>query len=1455
VTFFRLKEVFQVLGELQLDAIPTAELGNDVQLLDLLYEQNLIGDGVGEVNANANVDVDDNGGGEEEEDRGYEENMLFDGGDYNVDFHRFINVRRQGGLVFAGGVARETVYRVRFNADWAGVSLREIVGGLERVFESIIYRLNQSYNDHDLVRFFIQNDSFYTPHSLGLMPLHQVNVLSLLALIENLLQSDEDLFLDRPLEIHVGVIRNPLGGNRPDGVNSTEDLSLKKCVVKISNDDNLCLARSIVVALARAKLAAVSPDDENSVKRALNKYKHVINPARQLQSREAARLQLDAGLALDAVPAFTDIQAFERVVNARIIVFGMGYGVRPLYAGNEDGQHTLYLVYVVDPLKPRAVGHFHPIVKIHAFFGSSGFCERCLKPYDKRFGHRGCDMCSSCKSNECVSVESEKHVCSKCNRFMQSIDCNERHLQNGVCSASHRCKSCNTYYRPSTEHNCGSRECTVCKKMVTGLHFCYIRQQKPKQVSSKYIFADFEADASDIVHVPNLVIAHWQCEHCVDTVYRDNPHCEHCGSPCDKCRHVVSSTALRGSEGRTVCMDEELGCGRRGVSFFGESAATEFCEFVFRTQFHGYTLLFHNGQAYDAYFLAKYIFCTMKKLPKLIYRGSKIVSINVGKFRVIDSLNFLTFPLSQMPKVFGLKGLKKGTFPFFFNQPANWNYKGPLPEPHYYGVDTMKPKAREEFMKWYEENRENEFDFMKEIFDYCEDDVNILQESCNAFRSWLLGITAREDVIDVGEGGERVTSTVAVDPLQYNTLASVCMATYRHMFLVEKYSVELEDGRKVTGLLQNERWQLFDADGKELNQSEVVVKHSEFESTPFARMPSCGFGGLDAHSRASIVWLEYEAQRTGMAIQHAHNGVEHRVRNIKGNGWFKLDGYHKDPVTGREYAWEFYGCVYHGCRHCYGDGRKTSTQFRHPHTGESLRTLSIRTSERLAYLRQELKMEVRTMWECRFNALLELNENLQRINASCEILPRLDPRDAFYGGRTNAVRLYHEASGSKKIGYVDICSLYPMVLKNDVFPVGIPEVIMAPDSTDIEQYFGLVKARVRPPRGLYHPCLPVRIDGKLFFPLCVRCAHNLSREPCSCADPERDLVGTWTTIDLQDALRVGYVVIKVYEVYHFKETAKFDKTQSTPGLFSSYVDLFLKGKQEASGWPKQDMTEDEKAEYIAQYESVEGIRLDPENIEYNAGKRATNKLLLNSFWGKFGEANCHRAHVLAECEADILKTITDPTIRLKDMKILSDNRCMLEYVHSEGFLPEMSHVNVFVAAFTTANARSRLFHVLHKLGRRVLYFDTDSVVYEYDESNPQQYKPDMGDHLGQWTDELKEGQFIQRFVSSGPKSYSYVTNDGEKTTKLKGFTLNHETAKHLNFDSICDLVLFWADPDNHPLPDSYNSDPRVEVAYNKICRDKHKFKLFNRSEIKKFRVTYCKRRLIKGTFDTEPYGF
>lgn len=92
---------------------------------------------------------------------------------------------------------------------------------------------------------------------------------------------------------------------------------------------------------------------------------------------------------------------------------------------------------------------------------------------------------------------------------------------------------------------------------------------------------------------------------------------------------------------------------------------------------------------------------------------------------------------------------------------------------------------------------------------------------------------------------------------------------------------------------------------------------------------------------------------------------------------------------------------------------------------------------------------------------------------------------------------------------------------------------------------------------------------------------------------------------------MGYKLINIHEVYHFQSRTK--------DLFKGYIDTFLKIKQEASGYPSNIVTEDDKIQYINDYENVETVKLDPCNIKMNPGRRAVAKLMLNSFWGEFGQ--------------------------------------------------------------------------------------------------------------------------------------------------------------------------------------------------------------------------------------------
>jgi hypothetical protein len=57
------------------------------------------------------------------------------------------------------------------------------------------------------------------------------------------------------------------------------------------------------------------------------------------------------------------------------------------------------------------------------------------------------------------------------------------------------------------------------------------------------------------------------------------------------------------------------------------------------------------------------------------------------------------------------------------------------------------------------------------------------------------------------------------------------------------------------------------------------------------------------------------------------------------------------------------------------------------------------------------------------------------------------------------------------------------------------------------------------------------------------------------------------------------------------------------------------------------------------------------------------------------------------------------------------------------------------------------------------------------------------------TNELRPGDYIEEFVSGGPKKDAYRLVGGKTVCKFRGITLNY-TASHLvNFDIIRDMIL------------------------------------------------------------------
>ena len=67
-------------------------------------------------------------------------------------------------------------------------------------------------------------------------------------------------------------------------------------------------------------------------------------------------------------------------------------------------------------------------------------------------------------------------------------------------------------------------------------------------------------------------------------------------------------------------------------------------------------------------------------------------------------------------------------------------------------------------------------------------------------------------------------------------------------------------------------------------------------------------------------------------------------------------------------------------------------------------------------------------------------------------------------------------------------------------------------------------------------------------------------------------------------------------------------------LFSDFINSLYKGKLEASSYPNNVVTTEEKLKYIGEIREHEGVELDMDKIAKNPGRHQMCKILLNSFW-------------------------------------------------------------------------------------------------------------------------------------------------------------------------------------------------------------------------------------------------
>lgn len=251
------------------------------------------------------------------------------------------------------------------------------------------------------------------------------------------------------------------------------------------------------------------------------------------------------------------------------------------------------------------------------------------------------------------------------------------------------------------------------------------------------------------------------------------------------------------------------------------------------------------------------------------------------------------------------------------------------------------------------------------------------------------------------------------------------------------------------------------------------------------------------------------------------------------------------------------------------------------------------------------------MWECQFKYNQNINFDLFEYVQSLDFVTPLDPRDAFLGGRTEMFRKYCAATGKSVIRSYDANSLYPYICKYGEFPTGHPNIFIKDFPDSLENMTGFIKMIVLAPKNLYLPLLGMKINGKLIFGLCRLCMLTGNTGECSHSVSERALEGTFVIHEVRKALTLGYEILKIYEIWDYIPT-QFDGVSG--GIFVEYINLFLKIKQEASGFPSWVTTDEDKQAYIDQMKARDNIELDIDAIEYNPGLRSLAKMALNSLW-------------------------------------------------------------------------------------------------------------------------------------------------------------------------------------------------------------------------------------------------
>ena len=261
---------------------------------------------------------------------------------------------------------------------------------LGNIFDSLVHEMTSSMADIDLVRFVLQSRSLQYPISLPFMPRHELNGERVMAEVQRVLQSNEQVNLEDGMQVHVVHVGMPQRGTtsrkrKHYGFKLSKFLDNKQCVLGIKNKDSLCLARAIVTDITRQE----KHPEWNSIRQ-----------GRKQQRLLAQQLYEKAGVR-EGLCGLPEVAKFQAVVDDyHIVVLSAKHFNAIVYEGPQR-EKQIYLYHNEN--------HFDVITSVSAFLGRSYWCLECKKGYkcnkcNKVISHKKGRPKITCVDKRCVGI-------------------------------------------------------------------------------------------------------------------------------------------------------------------------------------------------------------------------------------------------------------------------------------------------------------------------------------------------------------------------------------------------------------------------------------------------------------------------------------------------------------------------------------------------------------------------------------------------------------------------------------------------------------------------------------------------------------------------------------------------------------------------------------------------------------------------------------------------------------------------------------------------------------------------------------------------------------------------------------------------------------------------------------------------------------------------------------------